>query len=71
MPVLDGISRLRPVRAILYEYIPGLALSAIDVKDYSTSQRQAIMAAVLNANSILVQMDIIHLDLHPRNIIIV
>lgn len=72
VPVPEGSSsRLRPVRIMLYEYIPSIALADIDVNDYSTSQRQAIMAAVLDAHSILNQMDVIHPDIHPRNVIIV
>jgi hypothetical protein len=39
-------------------------------QDYSQAQRQAIMAAVLNAHSKLWQMDVAHIDLHPRNIIV-
>lgn len=41
----------RSVRAILYEYIPGCTLHDMNPHDYSQTQRQAIMTAVLDAHS--------------------
>lgn len=67
----DNTIHTRPVRAILYEYINRSPLDEIDANNYSTSQRKAIMTAVLNAYSILMQMGVAPLDFHPRNIILV
>lgn len=67
----DNTIHTRPVRAILYEYISGSPLDEIEADNYSTSQRKAIMTAVINAYSILTQMDVAPLDFHPRNIILV
>ena len=61
----------RPVRCILYEYVAGTALHDMEIEDYSTSQRQAIMSAILDAHSVLWQMDVSHRDIHPRNVIVV
>ena len=70
IPLPDDPTQSRPVRAILYEYIPGITLQSIDPQDYSQAQRQAIMAPILDAHSKLWQMDVDHADLHPRNVII-
>jgi serine/threonine protein kinase len=71
IPIPGNIPSSRPVRCILYEYVPGTALHDTEIEDYSTSQQQAIMSAILDAHSILWQMDVSHRDLHPRNVIVV
>lgn len=71
IPIPGNIPGSRPVRCILYEYVAGTALHDTEIEDYSTSQRQAIMSAILDAHSILWQMDVSHRDVHPRNVIIV
>lgn len=71
IPLPDDPAQSRPVRAILYEYIQGCTLEDMNPHDYSQTQRQAIMAAVLDAHSKLWQLDVAHVDLHPRNVIVV
>ncbi|KAJ7768697.1 hypothetical protein DFH07DRAFT_1058335 [Mycena maculata] len=51
-------TRSRPVRAILYEYVPGVDLASIDPAMYSPPQRQAIKAAFLDVDSKLWQLDV-------------
>lgn len=70
VPLPDDPSRTRPVRTILYEYVPGTTLDHTEREDYSTSQRQAIMSEIMDCHSVLWQMDVGHGDLHPRNIIV-
>ena len=71
IPLPSSPSRTRPVRTILYEHVAGTVLGNVEREDYSTSQRQAIMSAVMDCHSILWQLDVVHGDLHPRNIIVV
>ncbi|KAI1839566.1 hypothetical protein JX266_014222 [Neoarthrinium moseri] len=60
----------RPVRAILYEYIPGVSLRDIEVNSLTRQKRQEIMAAIIDADSKMWQLDVNNMDLHPRNVII-
>ncbi|KAJ4385428.1 hypothetical protein N0V93_009856 [Gnomoniopsis smithogilvyi] len=62
----------RPVRAILYEYIPGVVLSqAMEGQVYSQSQRKEIMRALVTAESRARQLDVlVERDFHPRNVIV-
>jgi hypothetical protein len=53
--------RLASLRKSTYAYPSG----------YSTKQRQAIMSAVLDADSLMWQQDVSHGNIHPRNIIVV
>lgn len=65
--------RTRPVRAMLYEYIPGVALNqAMEDQMYNQSQRKEIMRALVTAESKIRQLDVlIDRDIHPRNVIVV
>ncbi|KAI1856348.1 uncharacterized protein JN550_013822 [Neoarthrinium moseri] len=71
VPLPGNPSVFRPVRAILYEFVPGVSLQDIEIQDYSSSQRKAIMSAVLDAHSILRQLNVAHGDLDPRNVIVI
>lgn len=61
----------RPVQAILYEYIPGISLASQEAMDLSQGQRKAVMAAVINIDNKLWQLDVNFSDFHPRNMIVV
>ncbi|KAJ7783994.1 hypothetical protein DFH07DRAFT_210692 [Mycena maculata] len=71
VPLPDDPARTRPVQAILYEYIPGVVLASIKRSEYTRWQRQAIMSAILDADSKLWQLDVTQRDMHPRNVILV
>ncbi|KAJ4409226.1 hypothetical protein N0V82_009499 [Gnomoniopsis sp. IMI 355080] len=64
--------RTRPVRAILYEYIPGIALDkAMEDNLYSQSQRKEIMRALVTAESKMRQLDVLlDEDFYPRNVLV-
>ncbi|OTA64524.1 hypothetical protein K449DRAFT_392600 [Hypoxylon sp. EC38] len=71
VPLFDDATETRDVRAIFYEYVHGICLQDIAVRDYTQQQRQAIMRAIIRADSQMWQLDVNNLDLHPRNIILV
>lgn len=64
--------RTRPVRAILYEYVPGVVLvHAMENELYSQSQRKEIMRALVTAESRLRELDVLlRRDFHPRNVVV-
>lgn len=64
--------RTRPVRAILYEYIPGISLSsAMEEQMFNQSQRKKIMRALVTAESKTRQLDVlIERDFMPRNVVV-
>lgn len=70
VPVPGREGRSRWVYTILYEYVPGIELSYIDVKDWSQAERMAIMKAVIDADSKVWQAGIYQRDLMPRNMIL-
>lgn len=71
-----SLRRTRPVRAILYEYIPGVPLSngmfeGEWMSMYNQAQRKQIMRALVTAESKLRQLDVlVDQDFEPRNVII-
>lgn len=62
----------RPVRAILYEYIPGISLDpAMEDRIFNQSQRKEIMRALITAESKTRQLDVlIERDFMPRNVVV-
>lgn len=64
--------RTRPVRAILYEYVPGIALrEGMEDRLYNQTQRKEIMRALVTAESLLRQLDVlIEQDFAPRNVLV-
>jgi hypothetical protein len=58
LPRPDGSTKSRPVRAIVCEYIRGILLAHINPQNYSHKQRQAIMTAILDADSRIWQCDV-------------
>ena len=71
VPIPDKPSQMRPVRAILYDYVSGTSLASSEITDYTMPQRKAIMSAIMDHHSILWQMDVEHNDLHPRNVLVI
>ncbi|KAI0842066.1 hypothetical protein F5Y06DRAFT_292888 [Hypoxylon sp. FL0890] len=71
VPLSKDATKTRNVMAVLYEYIHGIPLQDIAVRDYTQQQRQAIMRAVIKADNRMWQLDVNNLDLHPRNVIVV
>lgn len=73
--LMNGVApRFRPVRAILYEYTPGVPLSE-DMESwtvkYSQAQRKQIMRALITAESKLRQLDVrVDEDFEARNVVI-
>lgn len=65
-------TRTRPVRAILYEYIPGISLdSAMEDQIFNQLQRKEIMRALITADSKMRQLDVlIERDFMPRNVVV-
>ncbi|KAL9081704.1 MAG: hypothetical protein Q9159_007123 [Coniocarpon cinnabarinum] len=60
----------RSVRLILMEHIEGTSLRDLLPCDYPQQERQAIMAAIITADSVLRKCNILHGDLYPRNVIL-
>lgn len=58
------------MRLILIEFIPGLPLRDADPRNFSQRERQRIMKAVVDFETLLYSRDIVHKDIHPRNIIL-
>jgi hypothetical protein len=64
-------STTRSVRLILIEFILGSSMLDTDPANVPQWKRQQIMKTVVDFESLLFARDIIHIDLHPRNIILV
>lgn len=60
----------RFVRLILIESIPGTSMQQLDPVGFSQLERQIIMKAVIDAESLIYAHDVQHKDIHPRNIIV-
>ncbi|KAK2735608.1 hypothetical protein FQN55_002192 [Onygenales sp. PD_40] len=61
----------RSVRLILMEIVPGTSMQQLKPTDFSQLQRQAIMKAVIDAETLLYTYNISHGDRHPRNTLVV
>jgi hypothetical protein len=61
----------RPSEPTYRSISSGVAISDINVQEYSSSQHQAIMSAVMDTDSLMWQQNVSHCDMHPRNIIVV
>ncbi|KAK9237751.1 hypothetical protein V1525DRAFT_149607 [Lipomyces kononenkoae] len=64
-------SKMRCVRLIVIEFIPGVAMGDANPACYSQPARQNIMKAVVDFETTLYTRNILHPDLHPRNIILI
>ncbi|KAK9249273.1 hypothetical protein V1506DRAFT_569458 [Lipomyces tetrasporus] len=65
-----GDATTRSVRLILIEVVPGSCMLQLDPVDFSQSERQVIMKAIVDAESLLYTHNVLHGDVHPRNILI-
>jgi serine/threonine protein kinase len=70
IPLRRDSPESRPVRAILYEYIPGFSLREIEVDGLTRQRRQEIMAGIIDVDCRMLQLGVNNLDLHPRNVIV-
>src|SRR5271168_2955192 len=60
----------REVRLILIEYVPGIDMQNLSPSNFTKSERQAIMKAIIDSETALYNRDIVHRDIHPRNVLI-
>lgn len=63
-------SKMRSVRLILMEYIPGKSMQQVNPNDFSQSARQDIIKAVIDLDSRVYEKDIMLADLCPRNVML-
>ena len=63
-------STTRCVRLILIEFILGLPMQDASPERFSQLARQQIIKAVVDFETMLYAQDIVHRDLHPRNIML-
>lgn len=64
-------SKIRTVRLILLEYIPGISMQQANPQKFSRRSRQEIMKSVVNFESRVYEQNILLTDLSPRNVIMV
>ncbi|KAL1852201.1 hypothetical protein Plec18167_006015 [Paecilomyces lecythidis] len=60
----------RQVRLILLEFIPGMSMASAKPEDYSQSTRKQIMKTIVEFETDLYTRDLVHHDMHPRNVMI-
>lgn len=63
-------SKTRSVRLIIIESIPSTSMQQLDPAAYSQLERQTIMKAVVDAESLIYTHNVMHNDVHPRNILL-
>ncbi|KLJ13360.1 hypothetical protein EMPG_11698 [Blastomyces silverae] len=66
---IDGAAT-RLVRLILIELVSGMSMQQLSPADFSQKGRQAIMKAVIDAETELYTRNVRHRDIHPRNILL-
>ena len=69
LPIPDGKTS-RSVRLILMENVPGICMQKLKPVDFTQSERQNILKAVVDAESLLYTHNVQHRDVHPRNILV-
>jgi serine/threonine protein kinase len=69
LPIQDGITS-RSVRLILMESVPGTCVKDLRQMDFTQSERQNILRAIVDAESLLYTHNVQHRDIHPRNILL-
>ncbi|KAI9695806.1 MAG: hypothetical protein M1836_006072 [Candelina mexicana] len=67
---LTGPEWTRSVYLILIEFISGRCMRDLDPHNFPQPERQTIMKMIVEADSALYAHDVIHRDLHPRNILL-
>ncbi|EEH33783.2 hypothetical protein PAAG_04832 [Paracoccidioides lutzii Pb01] len=58
-----------PVNPYRKKY-PGISMQRLNPTNYTRSERQNIMKAIVDAESMLYAHDILHRDIHPRNVLV-
>lgn len=61
---------VREVRLILMENVPGTSMDNLNPSNFSQPERQAIMKAIIDSDTVLYTNNIKHRDIHPRNILL-
>ncbi|KAJ8098149.1 hypothetical protein POJ06DRAFT_145796 [Lipomyces tetrasporus] len=67
---LPAEGTVRSVRLILMEFVPGTSMQQLNPSDFSQLERQVIMNAVIDAESLVYTHNVRHSDIHPRNILV-
>ncbi|KAK9234073.1 hypothetical protein V1525DRAFT_452899 [Lipomyces kononenkoae] len=67
---LPAEATVRSVRLILMEFIPGSSMQQLKPSDFSPVDRQVIMKAVVDAESLVYTLNVRDRDIHPRNILV-
>jgi serine/threonine protein kinase len=67
---IPGGKTSRSVRLILVENVPGISMQNLKPLDFTQSERQNILKAVVDAESLLYTHNVRHMDVHPRNILV-
>ncbi|KAK9242381.1 hypothetical protein V1506DRAFT_89612 [Lipomyces tetrasporus] len=52
------------------EFVPGTSMQQLNPSDFSQLERQVIMKAVIDAESLVYTHNVRHSDIHPRNILV-
>jgi serine/threonine protein kinase len=60
----------REVRLILIENVPGISMQNLCPSDFTQSERQVIMKAIIDSETALYNREIVHNDIHPGNILV-
>ena len=63
-------THFREVRLILMENVPGISMQNLRPSNFTKSERQAIMKAIIDSETALYNRNIVHRDIHPRNILV-
>jgi serine/threonine protein kinase len=60
----------RAVRLILLENVPGTCMQKLQPMEFTLSERQNILKAIVDAESLIYTHNVRHRDLHPRNVLV-
>lgn len=63
-------TRKRSIRLILIEQISGTSMEQLDPGTFSQLERQMIMKAVVDAESVIYSHNVRHRDVYPRNVLV-
>ncbi|EEH47849.2 uncharacterized protein PADG_03933 [Paracoccidioides brasiliensis Pb18] len=69
LPILNKKTS-RSIRLILIEKVPGISMQRLNPTNHTRSERQNILKAIVDAESMLYAHDILHRDIHPRNVLV-
>lgn len=66
----DGLEKIREVRLVMMEYIPGKSLHSIDPRELTPKERENIMIKVIESDVDLLFAGVRYEDFEPRNIML-